>query len=108
MSSSTTFAVKINGGSEQSFTCRSGYYMEAAVAAIAMLEFERAEEGAEFVEIWVPAIDAEQRYRYQVGENEYGQLVVKNVHLVSEDQYRALMKHDTSSRFTRLDGDPRR
>lgn len=108
MSSSTNFAVKINGGSEQSFTCRSDYYMEAAVAAIAMLEFERAEEGAELVEIWVPSVDTEQRYHFQVGENEYGHLVVKTVHMVSEEKYRALMKHDINGRFTRLDRDQSR
>ncbi|MCS4088542.1 hypothetical protein [Rhizobium sp. BK176] len=99
---SETFAVKINGGPEQQLTCRSSYYQEAAVAAIAMLDFERKEDenDVQFVEIWLP--DFEERTYYIIFIDEYGKLVVKNAFGLSQEKYENLKKHD-NGRYTRLE-----
>lgn len=48
------FSVQINRGPTQTIETRSGLYVLAAGAALAMLEYEPLEEGADIVKIWVP------------------------------------------------------
>lgn len=55
MSKQTQFQVRINGGPEQTFHARTGVYTLAALAALAMLEYERHPE-YDVVKIWVPSL----------------------------------------------------
>jgi hypothetical protein len=100
-----TFAVKINGGQEQQLTCRSTYYQEAAVAALAMLDFDRKDEeenDVQFVEIWNP--EFEKRTYYIIFFDEYDKLIVKNAFGLSQEKYENLKTHDRG-RYQRLELD---
>lgn len=53
MSGNTTFHVEINKGPVQIFETKTGQYTLAALASLAMLDFE-AHPDYEVVKIWVP------------------------------------------------------
>lgn len=58
MTDTTTFKVQINGGHEQSLVVKTGQYTLAAIAALALLDYEQADD-YDVVKIWVPdLIDA--------------------------------------------------
>lgn len=56
MSEMQTFHVSINRGPEQVIQVRTGQYNLAAMAALAMLEYEEEDEETDIVKIWVPEL----------------------------------------------------
>ena len=80
MRNESTFSVRINDGHEQKLTCRTGIYQEAAVAAIAILEYEDKDDSFPIVEIWVPDLLPDYKpLIFEIGDNEFGQLVVRQM-----------------------------
>ena len=53
MTDTPTFTVQINGGHEQSLAVKTGQYTLAAIAALALLDYEQADD-YDVVKIWVP------------------------------------------------------
>jgi hypothetical protein len=78
-SGETVFAVRINGGDEQSLACRTDVYQEAAVAAVAMLDYVKI-EGADYevVDLWIADLLPDYGpYRYLVVKTAGGGLTVR-------------------------------
>ncbi|WP_327210049.1 hypothetical protein [Rhizobium leguminosarum] len=75
----TVFSVRINGGDEQSLACRSDVYQEAAVAALAMLDYVKNDGGdGEVVEIWIADLLPDYGpYRYLIVTAPGGGLTVR-------------------------------
>lgn len=76
-----TFSVRINGGSEQKFTTRTGIYRQVAAAAIAMLPYE-GKDGPVIAEVrdqWGEG------FTYRIGSSQDGSLVVET-HNLNKDK----------------------
>ncbi|QCL83327.1 hypothetical protein CFBP5875_01295 [Agrobacterium pusense] len=103
---SSTFSVRINQGPEQSLTTRTGVCQLAAIAAVAMLEFEHEADNVAVVEIWTDY----SRFFFEVAEDVYGNLQSK--HLPAGERrpdgsiiMKAYMGHGEFKWFERRDGD---
>jgi hypothetical protein len=75
----TVFSVRINGGDQQSLACRTDVYLEAAVAAVAMLDYVKNEgPGGDVVEIWIADLLPDYGpYRYLIVTAPGGSLTVR-------------------------------
>lgn len=51
----TTFHVQINGGEEHTIEVKTSQYVLAALASLAILDFDHG-EGCDVVKIWVPKL----------------------------------------------------
>ena len=70
-----TFSVRINEGPEQQLTVKTGTYIYAAAAAIALLKPDA--KWPVHVEIWSPSYVSQYgSYHYLISQNEYGHMVV--------------------------------
>jgi hypothetical protein len=80
MTARPTFSVKINGGPEQEFPCRTGLYHRAAAAAVAMLDYPEKQGLWDIVEIWVPSLLPDYAPSFYAMESDiYGNMIVKHL-----------------------------
>lgn len=74
-----TFLIRVNGGPEQQLTAKTGIYRNAVAAVPALVDVSE-EPWPLWVEIWCPRLLPDYGpYIYEVGEDEYGNLVVRHV-----------------------------